>query len=159
MNLAPWGKQNGDGRGTAIAPLGDFHREMDRIFERFFEHPWGPVELTPYSGEFAPPMNISETDKDVVVKAELPGVDPNQIELKVVGNTLSLSGKKDETKEEKGDNFYRSERVFGSFTRSVQLPETVDADKVNAEFRNGVLTVKMPKKPGAMARKIPVQSK
>lgn len=142
-------------RGTSM--LENWHDEMDRVFERFFDRPLVAASTT--GTMWNPALDITETDKDVMVKAELPGVDPARIEVKVVGDVLTLSGTKDESKEEKTENFHRSERVFGSFMRQVTLPETVDPDKVNAEYKNGVLSIKMTKKAGTQAKKIPISTK
>jgi HSP20 family protein len=78
--------------------------------------------------------------------------------MSVIGNTLTLSGEKDESKEEKGENFYVSERRFGSFRRSIELPEGIDADKIAAEQNNGVLTIKIPKLRTAKPRHVPVKA-
>ncbi len=153
MTLVPWNKTSTE---SGLSPLGDFHREMDRIFSRFFDTPTTSLAASGIGGDFAPAMDLSETDAQVVVKAELPGVDPAQIEVKVQNGALVLSGKKEETKEEKGETFYRSERVYGSFLRSITLPSGVDPEHVNAEFKNGVLTIKLNKKPESAPKKIKV---
>ncbi|HMN42533.1 MAG TPA: Hsp20/alpha crystallin family protein [Phycisphaerales bacterium] len=160
MNIIPWNKNGSSTSRTAGGPLDMLHREMDRVFDRFFDGPWGGTAslAAPFAGDFAPPLDIAEGDKEITVRAELPGVDPSRIELKVVGDVLTLSGTKEDQREDSGEGFYRSERVFGSFSRSIVLPESVDPDRVNAEFRNGVLNVRMTKKPTAVPRKIAVKS-
>lgn len=106
-----------------------------------------------------PALNVWEDEKAIHVEAELPGIDPDKIDLKVHGDVLTLSGTKEDVREEKGKNFHHSERVFGSFCRQVTLPEIVDPEKVQAEYKNGLLNIRLNKKPEATARKIPVVSK
>ena len=105
-----------------------------------------------------PAFDISETDKDVHVKAELPGMDPNQIEITLTGDILTIKGEKKEEKEEKSQNFHRRERRYGSFSRSFRLPVEVKADSINAGYKDGVLTVTMPKADDEKARRIEVTS-
>ena len=103
-----------------------------------------------------PALNVWEDEKAVHIEAELPGVDPSKIDVKVHGDVLTLSGSKEESREEKGKNYHHSERIFGSFCRQIVLPEIVDPEHVQAEYKNGVLNVQLNKKPEATARKIPV---
>ena len=104
----------------------------------------------------APAVDITESDKAYEVTAELPSMD----EVKVVNGNLTIEGEKQEEKEEKKKDYYLHERRFGSFERSFQVPEGVDADKIEASFKKGVLTVVLPKKPEAQkpARKIDVKA-
>lgn len=159
MNITPW-KRNGETTG-GLATIDRLHREMDRVFDRFFEPSWGNAGMlaAPFAGDFAPPLDVKESEKEITVRAELPGVEPSKIDVKVVGDVLTLSGSKEDEHEETGEGFYRSERAFGSFSRSITLPESVDPDKVDAEFKNGVLSIKMTKKPGALPKKVPVKSR
>ena len=108
----------------------------------------------------APAVDITESDKAYEVTAELPGMDEKNIAVKVVNGNLTIEGKKQEEKEEKKKDYYLHERRFGSFERSFQVPEGVDADKIEASFKKGVLTVVLPKKPEAQkpARKIDVKA-
>jgi HSP20 family protein len=105
-----------------------------------------------------PAFDISETDKEIHVKAELPGMDPNEIEITLTGDLLTIKGEKKEEKEEKGQNFHRRERRYGSFSRSFRLPVEVKADSINAGYKDGVLTVTMPKAEEEKARRIEVAS-
>jgi len=133
-------------------PLGSFQREMNRLLDTFFgaEVPWG-------EGQWSPRMDVSETESDVVVKAEVPGLDRGDIDVSLCGDILTVSGeKKDERTEEKGD--YRLlERRYGSFKRSITLPAGVDPEKVQADFKKGVLTITLPKTEETRARKIKVK--
>lgn len=105
-----------------------------------------------------PAFDISETDKEIHVKAELPGMDPNEIEITLTGDLLTIKGEKKEEKEEKGQNFHRRERRYGSFSRSFRLPVEVKADSINAGYKDGVLTVTMPKAEEEKGRRIEVKS-
>ena len=104
-------------------------------------------------------MDVAETDDAVIVKAEVPGVDPKDIEVTLTGGVLTIKGEKREEKEEKGKRTHRIERAYGAFSRSIDLPEGVDPDNITAECKDGVLTVTLPKKPEAKARQIKVEVK
>jgi HSP20 family protein len=143
---------NGD-----IARLRD---EMDRTFERFFNEPFGLLQVEPKSLReegWLPPIDVSETDNEVTIRAETPGVPAKDLEITVTGTTLNISGQKEEHVEKKGENFYQCERRFGSFRRTVELPETIDPDKFTAEADNGVVTIRVAKKPGAKPKQIEVK--
>ena len=129
-------------------------REMDKMFERFFESPW---EL-PALGDFTPVLDLSEGKDAITVKAELPGVEPNEIAVTLEGDVLTIKGEKEEKKEEKDERRHREERSWGSFMRSVRLPAPVDGSKVAATFKNGVVTITLPKAPGAKGTTIPVKA-
>lgn len=126
--------------------------EMNDLFGRFLSEPWG--ETTP---SFWPAMEITEKDDDVVVRAELPGMKADDIDISVQGNTLTISGAKKEESEHKDAGFYRSERRYGHFSRSLTLPTDVNAEKIDAMYRDGVLTITLPKSETAKPRKISVK--
>jgi len=96
-----------------------------------------------------PAVDIAEKDKEYEITAELPGMDEKNIDVKFADGLLTIKGEKKEEKEEKKKDFYLSERRYGSFQRSFQVPVSVDADKIEAKFANGVLTVRLPKSPEA----------
>jgi HSP20 family protein len=128
-------------------PVGEvsrLRREMDRVFENFFgPRRWG---LLPWEGEWAPPLDVAETADQVVVKAEIPGMDPKDINLSLTGDQLTIKGEKKSEREETKENYHLVERSYGSFARSVTLPAAVDEDKIEAKYDQGVLTVTCPKK-------------
>jgi HSP20 family protein len=132
-----------------------FRREMDRLFDSFFTEPFGLDSST----QLVPAINVAETDKEIVVKAELPGVDEKNISVTLSGDNLVLRGEKKEEKEEKNKHHHLIERRYGSFERVIGLPAAVDAEKVSAEFRKGVLEIKLTKKEEARRREIKVQVK
>jgi HSP20 family protein len=127
---------------------------MDRLFERFLENPWTEA---PAMGEFVPALDVSEGKDAIIVKAELPGMDPKDIAVTLEGDMLTIKGEKEEKKEDKDERRHRVERSWGSFMRRVQLPATVDGSKVNAAFKNGVVTITLPKASGAKGTTIPVK--
>lgn len=104
-----------------------------------------------------PSMDLSETDKQIEVKMDVPGMKADEINVEVQGNTLVISGEHREEKEEKGKTFHRMERRCGSIRRMVTLPCAVDEGNISAECNNGVLTVTLPKAETAQKRKIPVK--
>jgi len=132
---------------------GSFRSEMDQLFNRFargfglpslrnladFEPPWRSF------GFSAPPIDMSEDEKAYKISAELPGLDAKDVEVSVSGDRLVLKGEKRQEHEEKNKNYYHSERTYGSFQRSFELPASVDRDKIAADFSKGVLTITLPK--------------
>ena len=150
-DLVPWKKNETSvpvRRRQEEDTLLDLRSQMNRLFDEFFERPFG---LSPFFGEsnlmgdFAPRLDISETDKEVTISAELPGMEPEDIHISLDRNTLTISGEKQAEKEEKDKRFYRVERSYGSFHRSIPLPNEVDENKIDATFKRGVLKVKLPK--------------
>ncbi len=133
--------------------------EMDRLFERFeFGRPRWPAlvrgeEIT------VPEIDVRENTNAIMVDAELPGVDEKDVSVTLANGVLTIKGEKKHEKEEKGDNYYLAERSFGSFARSIRLPDTVDENKVEAKFDKGVLKVTAAKKPEAIRteRKIEIR--
>ena len=140
----------------ALRPFESLRREVDRLFEDFAGGIWrSPVGRSFFDIEPAwrtqsvmsamPAVDVTETDKAYEINAELPGMDEKNIEVKVADDVLTIKGEKREEKEEKNRDYYLSERSFGSFQRSFQVPNGVDTDKIEASFKNGVLTVTLPK--------------
>jgi HSP20 family protein len=128
---------------------------MDRLFERFFESPWTEV---PSLGDWTPALDVSEGKDAVTVKAELPAVDAKDVVVSLDGDTLTIKGEKEQKKEEKDERQHRLERSWGAFVRSVRMPAPVDGSKVTATFKNGLLTITLPKAPGAKGTTIPVKA-
>jgi HSP20 family protein len=139
-------------------PLLSLQREMNRLMEDFFSSDVGLAE-TWGRQTFSPSLDVKETDNEIRISAELPGLDEKDIEVMLTGDALVLKGEKKEEKEEKEGNFHRVERRFGSFRRVVTLPEGVDADKSEAKFEKGVLTISIPKTGKAPdTKKIPIKT-
>lgn len=110
-----------------------------------------------FAGPIVPALDLSETDALVEVRMDLPGITAKDIDIQISGNVLTVSGQREEEKEEKGKTFHRVERRYGSFSRSVTLPCAVAESAVTAEYRDGVLIVKLPKTEEAKAHKIKVK--
>jgi HSP20 family protein len=130
-------------------------QEMDRVFDRFFEPRWDVLEST---GDWAPKVDVSETKDAIVVKAEIPGVDQKDINVSLQDQMLTIKGEKHHEKEDKDEKYHRVERSWGSFTRAFRMPAAVDREKVEATFKNGTLTITLPKAPGAKGTTIPVKA-
>jgi len=128
--------------------------EMESMFERFFGE---PVKGNGHA-VWAPRVDIEETDKALLVRVDLPGVDPKEIEISVNEGMLVLKGERKEEREKKEKNFHRVERFLGRFYRELPLPVGADAEKIVAQASKGVVTVTIPKKPEAQAKKIAVQA-
>jgi HSP20 family protein len=128
---------------------------MERLLDRFFESPWAEA---PALGDWTPALDVTEGKEAITVKAELPGVDPKEIAISLEGDLLTIKGEKEAKKEEKDEKRHRIERSWGSFMRSVRLPSTVDAGKVSATFKNGIVTITLPKTAGAKGTTIPVKA-
>jgi HSP20 family protein len=103
-------------------------------------------------------VDVAEMEDEIKVSAELPGLDNEDIDVSLSDDVLTISGEKKEEKEEKGKNYYRSERSYGAFRRDIPLPSQVDADKVDAVFQKGVLTITLPKTAEAKAKKVTVKA-
>jgi len=136
--------------------LTTLRKEMDRLFDRIWEG--GLPEVTTPLGEWTPALDISATNDVVVVKAEVPGIEPKDIQVTWNNQVLTVAGEKRMHKEEKDEKFYRMERASGSFARSVTIPVPVDVSKVEATFHNGLLTITMPKTAAAKGTSIPVKA-
>jgi HSP20 family protein len=142
---------------TRFDPFREFSTLQDRV-NRLFGDAYVRDQEVIQRGNWVPPVDIYETDgHDLVIKAELPDMTREAIEVTVENNTLTLKGTKNPPAEVKDDQFRRSERHYGAFVRSFALPTTVDAAKVAAEYRNGVLTVKLPYREEAKPRTINVE--
>ena len=131
-------------RRVSTNPLHEFRQEMGRLMENFFEG-FDTGHFARRADSFVPQIDVVDTDKEIKISAELPGLDEKDIEISLTRDALTIKGEKREEKEEKGKDYYRSERSYGSFTRTIPLPVEIDAEKVGASFKKGVLTVKLPK--------------
>jgi HSP20 family protein len=132
---------------------------MDRLFEESFVRPFGGWPLLS-GGPQSLALDMYETDESLVVEASLPGISPDEVDISVVGNTLTIKGEHEEKKEEKEEGKYHfRERRYGAFQRTVALPTDVSADKADASFQNGVLKLTLPKVEEAKPKRIEVKVK
>lgn len=141
-------------------PLGRLHKEIDSIFQSFASDLRLPeVFGDQKNGRFMPDIDVHETDKTISISAELPGVDESDIDVELENEMLTISGEKRSKSEEKEDDYYRCERTFGSFSRSISLPAGVDEKAIKAKFDNGVLdvTVQKPVQAKRHPKKVEIQ--
>ncbi len=127
------------------------NRLFNDTFSRFFEE----GESSP-ARTWAPPVDVYETDQSVVLKAELPGIKPDEVEIRVEDHTLFLKGERKFEKEVKEENYHHIERSYGTFVRTFPLPNSVDAEAAKAEYKDGVLTLTMPKREEAKPKTIKI---
>jgi HSP20 family protein len=158
MTLIPW-RAKRDETGRQLSPMTGFRGEMDRLFDTFLRDAfhWGGSEL-PVAGQWGPPLDVEETDQEIHVRAEIPGVKAEDLELSINGDTLTISGEKKEGQERREGGYVYQERHFGSFRRDVILPAAVDANDVKAQYKDGVLTVELKKSQEALPKKIQVKA-
>ena len=139
-------------RGDFFGDLTDMQKEMNRLFDDFFgERRTGMTE-----GQWVPAVDVSETESELVVRAELPGMTHDDIEVNLQDNVLTLRGEKKQEKKEDKENFHRLERSYGSFTRSFSLPAGVKQEDIKAIFKDGILEVSLPKTEEVKPKKIAI---
>ncbi len=148
-------------------PFLAFRRSMDRLMDDFFRgfHGWpSPMQWFGSSewgdGTFVPRVDVKNEDKQIVIEAELPGITEKDVEVSLSDDSITIKGEKKQETEEKEKNYYRLERSYGSFRRTLPLPVTVETDKAEAKFKNGVLRIVLPKTKEAIAqaKKIPIKA-
>lgn len=135
-------------------PVYSLQKEMNTLFDDFFKgFDLMPFEREPQRfGTFSPSVDVKDSGKDVTIKAELPGMDEKDIEVSLTDGAVTIRGEKKEEKEDKGKNYYRMERSYGSFSRTIPLPAGIDSQKADAIFKKGVLTITVPKTEEAKAK-------
>jgi len=163
-NLGPKGRQRSDLLPTLREehPFSLFREQFNRLFDDFFfGRELAPLRMTdPWYGAFQPHIDVKESDTEITVSAELPGMDEKDIEVLLSGDALTIKGEKKEEKEDKNKHYYRMERRYGSFQRTIPLPVEIDAKKADASFKKGILHVTLPKTARAKeaVKKITVKS-
>ena len=164
-DLIPWGRDKEKNpaieRENGSNPLVSLQREINHVFDDFWqrvENGWN--SRSDVVGMFGPNTDITETDQSVEVSVELPGMTQDDIDISLSNDAMTIRGEKKIEHDEERKGVYMSERSYGSFFRTVPLPAGVDADKADAEFKNGVLTVTLPKTAEAQAKvkRIPVKA-
>jgi HSP20 family protein len=147
MDITKWDPFGGE--------LSSFRRQVDRLFDSFFGR-----EPSLWPRERAiPPIDVIETAEELVIKAEIPDVDEKDVSLSLSGENLIIRGERKVEKEEKDKHIHRMERWCGSFERVVALPVSVDQDEISAQYKKGVLEIRLPKKPEVKPRRIPITVK
>ncbi|HOS40561.1 MAG TPA: Hsp20/alpha crystallin family protein [Spirochaetota bacterium] len=134
--------------------IDSFRREIQNLFDDFFTV--GPSSL--FDAAWAPSIDIEESDTAIHIKAEVPGIEEKNLSVSIENNMLIISGEKNEERKEEGTDkrYVVSERRFGSFHRSIQLPENIKSDKISAKFKNGVLAIDIPKDETAQPKMITI---
>lgn len=131
-------------------------REMDRLWDEFFGP--GRRALKPLETEWVPSVDVSETADKLTVTAEIPGIEPKDIDISISGDLLTIKGEKKAEREEKEENYHLIERSYGAFSRTIRLPVSVETDKIEATYKNGVLTITCPKKEEVKAKPIQIKT-
>jgi HSP20 family protein len=148
--------------GTGQAPEAQQERNPlpspFRMFEDFFNNWAFHTALNRRGDSYKPPVDILEKDNMLIMRCELPGLDEKDLDLKLDGRTLTIKGERKPEPEGSGYHYHQIEAAYGAFSRSFDLPNSVDADKISASFSNGVLTVKIPQKPEIQPRTIKVNA-
>ena len=152
-SLIPVGRERAGVARRDANPFVSLQQEVERLFDDFARGfpAFGSAGLVPS-------MDVTETDKEIELAVELPGLEEKDVQINLADNVLTIRGEKKAEKEEKDKNYRLLERSYGSFTRSVELPASIDPDKIKATITNGVLTVKVPKPAAAVAKKIEVKT-
>lgn len=154
-SLIPWRRTENrtNPNGYAMAPVSHMRWDWDRLFDRLLDDAWTPSLRSP-----GMPVDLAETDETIRIRAEVPGIDPSDLDVSLTGDLLTLSAEKtDETPAEATGHRY-SERHFGSYQRTIKLPCPVDPDKVEAAHKNGVVTITLEKAETVRPRRIQVRS-
>ena len=143
--------KKGPTKWDKLPVFSSFQDEMNMVLDNFFNRE------SSYGTDWRPKVDVAETESDITVKAEIPGIDPKDVDISITGDILTLKGEKKEEKENTGKCYHRVESSYGSFKRVINLPVSVDVDKVKAEGKNGLLEITLPKKEESKAKKINVK--
>lgn len=136
--------------------LSTLRDRMDRLFGDALGRSWGGEEGLA-TGAWIPPVDVFETPESIILKADLPDINKDDVDISIENNTLTIKGERNSEKESKEKNFYRMERSYGTFSRSFTLPPVVAAEKAEASFENGVLTLTLPKREESKPKQIKVK--
>ncbi|WCK52686.1 Hsp20/alpha crystallin family protein [Aneurinibacillus sp. Ricciae_BoGa-3] len=134
------------------------NEELGSLVDNIFKSSLFPDTILPSFGrnDWAPRLSVEETDKEYLISAEVPGIDPSSIQVEIQGQTLSIKGEKSNEAEEKSKNYHIMERSYGSFYRSLTLPDGADLDNIQARSKHGVLTLTIPKKEQLQSKRISI---
>jgi HSP20 family protein len=140
---------------SLIPRTGTFMPDRD-LFDRFFDD-WSLPSLFSEEHTLVPAFDITENEKEFIVTAELPGIDAKDVGVTISEGILTVKGEKKHEKEDKGDNYHRVERRYGTFSRSFRIPGKIEVDKVDANYKDGILKLTLPKAEGSETKKIEVK--
>ncbi len=159
--LIPWKKPSSElavRQDAMLNPFEQFRREMDQMFNGFLsDWPMRSSLIDRRLGQFIPQIDVDETEKEVRITAELPGMDEKEVEVTLTQGVLTIKGEKREEHEENKRDFHHSELRYGMFQRAIQLPADIDADKAKASFKKGVLRITLPKTAEAQSSRRRIQ--
>jgi len=160
MSLIPWRNKSQSPVRAEASPLATLRAEIDRLFDSVMRDPLGALDWA-FQGSrgWAPTVDVAESEEEFTVRAEIPGIDPKDLEVSITGNQLVLAGVKKEWSETKEKDYHQSESRSGSFRRLIPIPPSVDPDKVEAEYSNGVLTIHLKKLRTEPPKKVDVKVK
>jgi HSP20 family protein len=148
FDVLPW-KRNKEKHAKEL------RREIDNIYDRFFEPDFLPSTLFG-KGKWGPKLDISEGRKDITVKAEIPGIEAKDLDISINGRRLNIRGEKKQEQTENEETYYRVERSYGYFNRTIELPAEVDPNKVDASYKKGILKIKLRKTKSSETKRIKV---
>jgi HSP20 family protein len=148
FDVLPW-KRNKDKHAKEL------RREVDSMYDRFFEPDFLPSTLFG-KGKWGPKLDISEGRKDIIVKAEIPGIEAKDLDISIDGRRLNIRGEKKQEQTEEEETYYRIERSYGYFNRTIELPAEADPDKVEASYKKGILKIKLRKTKSSESKRINV---
>ena len=149
-NLMPWKRRDRE--------LVNLSKDFDSLLDRFFKEPVFSIPRL-FEESWYPSVDVSEGKRDIIVKAEIPGVDKEGIDISLDGRLLTIRGEKKQEKEQSDEHYHRLETSFGFYKRAIELPADVDESKVDAKYKNGVLKIKLKKAKAAETKKINVKSR
>ena len=150
----PVGQDRSVAPRASVNPFSHLQSQIDRLFEDF-TRTWPAFGS---NSQLTPSMDIAETEKQIEITAELPGLEEKDVQVNVAGNVLTIKGEKKAEKEEKDKNYHIVERNYGSFSRTLNLPTGIDPDAIKASISNGVLKVTVPKPASAQSKKVEVKA-
>jgi HSP20 family protein len=151
LDKLPW-KRNKNNHAEEL------HREIDNIYDRFFEPDFMPSSYIFGNGKWGPKLDISEGRKNIIVKAEIPGIEAKDLDITIDGRRLNIRGEKKQEQTEEEETYYRIERSYGYFNRTIELSAEADPEKVDASYKKGILKIKLRKTKSSETKRIKVTS-
>lgn len=149
FDILPW-KRNKENHANEL------RRQFDTVYDRFFEPDFMPPASVFGKGKWGPKLDVSEGRKDIIVKAEVPGIEAKDLDIYIDGRLLNIRGEKKQAQTEEDETYYRVERSYGYFNRTIELPAEVDPNKVDAGYKKGILKIKLRKTKSSETKRIKV---
>jgi len=149
FDILPWTRNKNN-------QANESRRQFDTMYDRFFEPDFMPATSVFGKGKWGPNLDISEGRKDITVKAEIPGIEAKDFDISINGRRLNIRGEKKQEETEEEETYYRVERSYGYFNRTIELPSEVDPNKVDASYKKGILKIKLRKTKSSETKRIKV---